>query len=161
MLKLKRKLQIRGHVYFQAVQLELIQQVLNWLKVHNPLYKDILVDINSIDSNLTALQNDAEDNDTHQQATSNNVTKDSGAVLEYDAKENDKLNSNQEENDDPLNEYRASVCETCLESMITNYLVVNAQVKCSIRSPSECLFSVKLYILRHLKHMIPTKMLRT
>ena len=124
MLKLKRKLQIRGHVYFQAVQLELIQQVLNWLKVHNPLYKDILVDINSIDSNLTALQNDAEDNDTHQQATSNNVTKDSGAVLEYDAKENDKFNSNQEENDDPLNEYRASVCETCLESMITNYLVV-------------------------------------
>ena len=63
------------------------------------MYKDILVDINSIDSNLTALQNDAEDNDTHQQATSNNVTKDSDAVLEYDAKENDKLNSNEEEND--------------------------------------------------------------
>ena len=161
MPKLKRKLQIRGHVYFQAVQLELMQQVLNWLKVHNPLYRDILVDINSIDSNLTALQNDAEDNDTHQQATSNNVIKDSGAVLEYDAKENDKLNSNQEENDDPLNEYRASVCETCLESMITNYLAVNAQVKCSIRSQSECSFSVKLYILRHLKHIIPTKMLRT
>ena len=74
MLKLKRKLQIRGHVYFQAVQLELIQQVLNWLKVHNPLYKDILVDINSIDSNLTALQNDAEDNDTHQQATHTHQT---------------------------------------------------------------------------------------
>ena len=77
MPKLKRKLQIRGHVYFQAVQLELMQQVLNWLKVHNPLYRDILVDINSIDSNLTALQNDAEDNDMHQQATSNNVIKDS------------------------------------------------------------------------------------
>ena len=95
MLKLKRKLQFRGHVYFQAVRPELIQQVLNWLKVHNPLYKDILVDINSIDSNLTALQNDAEDNDTHQQATSKNITKDSDAVLEYDAKENDNLNSNE------------------------------------------------------------------
>ena len=59
------------------------------------MYKDILVDINSIDSNLTALQNDAEDNDTHQQATSNNVTKDSDAVLEYDGKENDNLNSNE------------------------------------------------------------------
>ena len=77
MPKLKRKLQIRGYVYFQAVQLELMQQVLNWLKVHNPLYRDILLDINSIDSNLTALQNDAEDHDTHQQATSNNVIKDS------------------------------------------------------------------------------------
>ena len=63
-LKLQRKLQSRGHVYFQASRPELIQQVLNWLKVHNPLYKDILVDINNIDSNLTTLQNDADDNDT-------------------------------------------------------------------------------------------------
>ena len=68
MLKLKRKLRFRRHVYFQAVRPELTQQVPNWLKVHNPLYKDILVDIISIDSNLTTLQNDAEDNDQHQNA---------------------------------------------------------------------------------------------
>ena len=61
------------------------------------MYNDILVDINSIDSNLTTLQNGAEDNDTHQHATSNNVPTDSDAALEYDAKENDKLNSNEEE----------------------------------------------------------------
>ena len=66
--KLKRQLQFRGHVYFQAVRPEFIQQVLNWLKVYNPLYEDIQVDISNIDSNLTALQNDADDNDTHQQA---------------------------------------------------------------------------------------------
>ena len=53
MLKLKRKLQFRGQVYFQAARKELIQQVLNWLKVHNPSYKDILVDINNINSNIT------------------------------------------------------------------------------------------------------------
>ena len=104
MLKLKRKLQFRGHVYFQAVRPEIMQQVLNWLKVHNSMYKDILVNIKNIDSNLTALQNDADDNDTHQQATSNNVTTDSGPALEYDVRENDKSNSNEEENDDPLNE---------------------------------------------------------
>ena len=34
-LKVKRKLQSRGHVYFQASRPELIQQVLNWLRVHN------------------------------------------------------------------------------------------------------------------------------
>ena len=68
MLKFKRQLQCRGHVYFQAVRPEVIQQVLNWLKVYNPLHKDIQVDISIIDSNLTALQNDADDNDTHQQA---------------------------------------------------------------------------------------------
>ena len=109
-LRLKRKLQSIGHVYFQASPPELMQQVLNclnWLKVHNPFYKDILVDINNIDSNLTTLQNDTDDNDTHQQATSNNVATDSDSTLEFDARENDKLNSNEEENDDPLNECRA------------------------------------------------------
>ena len=34
--------------------------------------------------------------------------------------------TNEEENDDPLNEYRAPVCETCLESFTPNYPVVNA-----------------------------------
>ena len=101
------------------------------------MYKDIPFDIKNIDSNLTTSQNDADDNDTHQQATSNNVTTDSDPALEYDARENDKSNSKEEENDDPLNEYRAPVCETCLESIIPNYPVVNAQVKRSIRSPSE------------------------
>ena len=55
----------------------------------------------------------------------------------YDARENDKLKSNEEENDDPLNEYRAPICETWLDSIIPNYPEVNAQVKRSIRSPSE------------------------
>ena len=45
---LKRKLESKGHVYFQASRPELIQEVLIWLKVHNPLYKDILVDTNNI-----------------------------------------------------------------------------------------------------------------
>ena len=83
------------------------------------------------------LQSDADDNDTHQQATSSNVTTDSDPALEYEARGNDKLNSNEEENDDPLNEYRAPVCETCLESIIPNCPVLNAQVKCSIRSLSK------------------------
>ena len=49
------------------------------------------------------MQNDADDNGTHQQATSNNVTTDSDPALEFDARENDKLTSNEEENDDPVN----------------------------------------------------------
>ena len=44
--------------------------------------------------------------------------------MEYDARENDKLNRNVEENDDPLNECRAPVCETCSESIIPNYPVI-------------------------------------
>ena len=76
---------INSLVHHQAVRTELIQQDLNWLKIHNPLYKDILVDINNIDSNLTALQNDANDNATHQHAISKNVPKDSDPALEYDS----------------------------------------------------------------------------
>ena len=49
------------------------------------MYNDVLVDINNINSNLTALQNDADDNATHQHGTSNNVTTDSDSALEYDA----------------------------------------------------------------------------
>ena len=45
MLKLKRKLQFRGHVYFQAVCPELIVNALNWLKQNNPLYCDVTNDI--------------------------------------------------------------------------------------------------------------------
>ena len=88
--------------------------------------------MNNIDSNLTTLWNDADDNDTHKQDTSNDVTTDSDPALEFDSRENDKLNSDEEENDDPLNEYRALVYETCLESVIPNYTVVNAQAKRSI-----------------------------
>ena len=45
MLKLKRKLQFRGHVYFQAVRPEVINVALNWLKLNNPLYHDITINI--------------------------------------------------------------------------------------------------------------------
>ena len=48
------------------------------------MYKDILVDTNNIYSNLTTLQNDADDNDKHQQATSNNVTTDGDPAFEFD-----------------------------------------------------------------------------
>ena len=85
MLKLKRKLQFRGHV-----RPELIQQVLNRLKVDNPLYKDILVILTILIGTSQLYQNDAEDNDTRQQATSNNIKTDSDLALEYDARENDK-----------------------------------------------------------------------
>ena len=41
MLKLKQKLQFRGHVYFQAVRPQPIKNALNWLKQNNPLYHNV------------------------------------------------------------------------------------------------------------------------
>ena len=58
MLKLKRKLQFRGHVYYEGVHPQLILHSLNWLKVNNPLYSEIGVNIENIQSNLVSLHQD-------------------------------------------------------------------------------------------------------
>ena len=47
--------QFRGHVYFQAVRPHFALQALQWLKANNTLYKDIQIDVNNIDTNLTVL----------------------------------------------------------------------------------------------------------
>ena len=56
LLKLKRKLEFRGHVYFQPVRPQVVLDALKWLKTNNPLYSNIGVDIDNIDTNLTTLQ---------------------------------------------------------------------------------------------------------
>ena len=72
---------------------------------------------------VSALQNNTDHNDADQQPTSKNVTTDSDPALECNATQDDKLNTDDEENDDPLNEYRGLICETCLQSIIPNYPV--------------------------------------
>ena len=39
-VKLKRKLEYRGHVYFEPVRPRLILRILQFLKKNNPLYHD-------------------------------------------------------------------------------------------------------------------------
>ena len=53
LLKLKRKLEFRGHVYFQAARLQLLLNALNWLKNSKPLYKNVTVDQGNIDTTMT------------------------------------------------------------------------------------------------------------
>ena len=43
MLKLKRKLEFRGHVYFQVVRPQLIHAALTWPQMNNPLYRNIAI----------------------------------------------------------------------------------------------------------------------
>ena len=54
-LELKRKLQFRGHVYFQGVRPQFLQEALCWLKDNNPLNQDIVIDFTNFDENLTTL----------------------------------------------------------------------------------------------------------
>jgi hypothetical protein len=123
MLKLKRKLQFRGHVYFQAVRPQFLLNALNWLKVNNSLYSTIRIDIDNIDISLTGLQQNEsiviqmchtvlnEQNPLHADTQEQNITTDNA----------------DEERDDPLNEYRAPTNETCLQSVIPDFPVTVAQ----------------------------------
>ena len=51
-VKLKRKLQYRGHVYFESVRPDIIFRLLQYLKLNNWLYYDIEIDVKNIPSFL-------------------------------------------------------------------------------------------------------------
>ena len=56
MVKLKRKLCYRGHVYFESVQSELIHQALTYLKENNALYSDISINLGNMPNNLLSVR---------------------------------------------------------------------------------------------------------
>ena len=105
LLKLKRKLEFRGHVYFQAVRPQLLLNALNRLKNNNSLYKNITIHLGNINTAMTLLQphednsvSDVNDKDVTDIESSSNVLDDQA----------------DEEIEDPLNEHRLAISETCL-----------------------------------------------
>ena len=58
MVKLKRKLNFRGHVYFQAVSPESIDAALSYLKENNVFYSNINIDMASLPISLTNLSDE-------------------------------------------------------------------------------------------------------
>ena len=110
MLKLKHKLEFRGHVYFQAVCPQFILGALNWLKLHNPLYNNITIDINNITTNLISLEQD-------DSASGTNFDKNKKSSTDT-CEQPITNNEDNEEKDDPLNAYRQATNETCLQSVM-------------------------------------------
>ena len=104
MLKLKRKLEFRGHVYFQAVRPQFILNALNWLKLNNPLYNSITINIKNISSEFANFERDSSN--------------------EACSKDDMDQHGQNEEIDDPLNRYRQGTTETCLQSVLPDYPVV-------------------------------------
>ena len=115
MLKLKRKLEFRGLVYFQAVRPQLIHAALIWLQMNNPLYRNIAIDITNIDSMLTNLEQTEDLNSNSSDVEGSPVHRTS---------ETEVLDDIPEEKDDPLNEHRAPTNETCLQSVIPDYPII-------------------------------------
>ena len=114
MLKLKRKLQFRGHVYFQGVRPQFIYNALNWLKLNSPLYSNIEINIENINTELMCLEGH-NNNVLHSMIGAN---EDVAKNINRDALESDDDN---EEKDDPLNEHRQATSETCLQSVLPDY----------------------------------------
>ena len=110
LLKLKRKLEFRRHVYFQAVRPQLVENALTWLMQNNPLYNNVTTDMNNISDNLKTLQNDAS---TNYNTSTEKVTP------------ND--DENVEEIEHPLNTHRQATNETCLQSVLPDYPVTLQQ----------------------------------
>ena len=113
-MKLKRKLEFRGHVYFQAVRPQLLN-ALNWRKNNNPLYQNITIHLQNIDTAMTLLQphednsvSDVNDKDVTDIESSSNV---------LDDKADERM-------EDPINEHRYSISETCLQSLIPDYPLI-------------------------------------
>ena len=140
-LKLKRKLQFRGHVYYQAVRPEIVLNALNWLKANNELYKTITIDIDRIDRDLTTLEvtsisecNTSTSTDVEQPMNEQDLSTDGIITEQINEPKNEKPVINEtskkaqqedqeEEIDDPLNKHRAPTNETCTKAIIPDYPV--------------------------------------
>lgn len=55
LVKLKRKMEFRGHVYFESVRPNCVHEALEYLKQFNPFYGNILINMNNIDKELICL----------------------------------------------------------------------------------------------------------
>lgn len=140
LLKLKRKLEFRGHVYFEAVRPEFILAALNWLKANNVLYKDIEIDCTNVSRDLTeiALENEVNSSPMPHSSLANNFEYTSENSVEspnsdspienlgnnVNASNVSKELLNEEEIDDPLNADRSSANETCLQSVIPDFPLI-------------------------------------
>jgi hypothetical protein len=121
LLKLKRKLQFRGHVYFQAVRPQIVINALNWLVANNPLYKNIQIHCGNISSDLTNLNCPVTDQENTDEPSQSQTQ--TNAIKEV-------VDDEPEEQDDPLNEHRSAASETCLQSILPNYPVSVENTDC-------------------------------
>ena len=120
MLKLKRKLEYRGHVYFQSVRPKLLLHALAFLKENNHLYANVDINMETIPSELLELETNE-----HSSTASNY----SSVLSIQNCNEvgNSMLPSEdfEPENEDPLNQYRNQTAETCLQSYLPCSSITN------------------------------------
>ena len=102
LVKLKRKLCYRGHVYFEPVRPGIVVSALEYLKANNPLYKDVTIDSNYSGENLSL----------------EDIRNSESGKCEPDL-------TQLEETENPLDEYRAGANESSLTSIVPHQINEN------------------------------------
>ena len=124
-VKLKRKLQYKGHVQYKKIDIAKLQIALDYLKKNNPCYADVEIDtewhlqeedfvllVNSEEPNQEMHDVD-EPNDRIPESMELNLDAESG---EHDMHINDSTESDkEEENPDPRDLYRSVPFDSCLQ----------------------------------------------
>ena len=128
LLKLKRKLKYSGHQYCEAVRPESLRRALEFLKENNHLYQNVEINmenigehplhINKIKDSVKSIFEDLSDS---KEKTTTSLRHDRNGVSGDGAVLTEKACDEEEEIDDPQNQYRVSVNETCLESYVPDY----------------------------------------
>ena len=170
MLKLKRKLHYSGHQYYEAVRPSFVENSLNYLKRNNSLYSSVSINMKNIDRDLIdrdkhEMINSVVDNSNENEDIGNDSSKDDMQFRSADQEIQDIREDDAEEIDDPLNEYRVSVNETCLESWSAEYPIqfesdnvhVDEDQPCQITATGNEVFSTAPGEGRHPIHFMMDK----
>ena len=120
-VKLKRKLEYRGHMYFEAVRPRFVLEALQYLKNNNHFYKNVEIDTSNVPDEIIYGNECAErnvvdylKNNNEEYITLCRQTNDEEASENVDVEVDDEL----ETTEDPLNAYRISADETTFMSHI-------------------------------------------
>ena len=120
-VKLKRKLCYNGHVYFEPVRPEAVKSALQYLKLNNNLYHDIVIAIDDIPSELLSHPDETSElNECEYIEKANENIEEASENIEEANDENveEANDENIEEQESPLDKMRVASNETLLISHI-------------------------------------------
>ena len=123
MVKLKRKLQYKGHQYFQAVRPSYIAAALQWLQMNNPLYQQVTISADNFEGSSEMVNRHFTGNETEiaNNSMSNCLSGNRNSALTDDDLQNSE---DTDEIEDPLNEFRNICGETCLQAYLPDYSTI-------------------------------------
>ncbi|XP_066925712.1 uncharacterized protein [Clytia hemisphaerica] len=115
-VKLKRKLEYKGHVVFEPIRPDFIQRVLNYFKENNPLYQDIEINVSNISNDETIIQNSAnnEETDSNDSDQLSEIASNDDSTEPDDPQNNASDSEELETTDNPLDAHRSNANETTL-----------------------------------------------